>query len=370
MEYELLKEKDFIPIGINEPDTIPHYKVNFIELMKKLHFKLGIKSVDTYDIKFDILANHYPDIPEQNNPLKGKICTMKFCPYLIQYGNNNDIGNPTNSEIEIAKLLSKIVFDLKTPGILLPIMILQVDTTFLSTIPEKHIPKEYEDTYKKFIKGYHKQKYLNISRILVYEQYTSLWKYIQSGKMPLINWRAVIFQVFYTLALIQKKYPAFRHNELKPGAIGIINERNINSDSNKYYRFKLEDKTFSLSTKFLQVGIYNFYVSTIAGLVENNLVNADWAPRVGFSSKPNRYHDINYFLNLLIYTYSNTLPQKMIEFIHRVVPKKYRIGSKNVTAKGGLLVDNEYTTPKKVLLTDPYFGRFLKKKKGLIKIEI
>ena len=48
------------------------------------------------------------------------------------------------------------------------------------------------------------------------------------------------------------------------------------------------------------------------------------------------------------------VPQKIRDFVERVVPQKYRKG-KNISERGRILNNEEYMTPDEILKTDPLF---------------
>ena len=46
----------------------------------------------------------------------------------------------------------------------------------------------------------------------------------------------------------------------------------------------------------------------------------------------------------------------VIKFVDRILPKEYRSGE-NVSDRGRILINDELTTPDKIIKTDPFFNR-------------
>ena len=73
---------------------------------------------------------------------------------------------------------------------------------------------------------------------------------------------------------------------------------------------------------------------------------------------------MHYFFNTLISKrffpqfYEGGAPAEIIEFVHRIIPEKYRNGSEYVNKKGRIQVDTEYLTPYKVIMKDPLFEKY------------
>jgi hypothetical protein len=77
----------------------------------------------------------------------------------------------------------------------------------------------------------------------------------------------------------------------------------------------------------------------------------------------NRYYDIHYFFNTLTkkgffdnFWDAPEIPQKIKEFVRRVVPEKYAEGE-YVSERGRILIDKEYTTPDEIIKIDPFFEK-------------
>ena len=179
--------------------------------------------------------------------------------------------------------------------------------------------------------------------------------------MSLKTWRVLLFQIISVLAVIQAKYPGFRHNDLKANNLLIhyIESRNKNNK----FKYKINGKTYIIPNIGLQIKLWDFDFACIEGIVDNTKVSADWTNRINVKPKKNRYYDIHYLFNTL--TRKGFFPEfynvpeiskSVKDFFKRIVPEKYRKGE-NVAERGRLLVDDEYITPDNILRNDPFFDR-------------
>ena len=127
------------------------------------------------------------------------------------------------------------------------------------------------------------------------------------------HWRSIFFQLLSVLAIVQSKYPSFRHNDLKMNNL-LVNEIAISPKDNKYF-YKIN----------------------------------------------NKYYDIHYFFNTFEtkgffpeFWTDECIPLKVKEFVNRIIPDKYKTGD-NVSPRGRLLVDDEYLLPDEILKNDVFF---------------
>ena len=110
-----------------------------------------------------------------------------------------------------------------------------------------------------------------------------------------------------------------------------------------------------------QIKLWDFDFACIPGIVDNSKVDAEWTNKINICPEQNKYYDIHYFINTLIrkgflpeIMTSDKVPDKVKEFINRVVPEKYQTG-KYVSERGRILVKDEYLTPDEILKNDPFF---------------
>ena len=110
-----------------------------------------------------------------------------------------------------------------------------------------------------------------------------------------------------------------------------------------------------------QLKLWDFDFACIPDLINNSKVSAEWTTAININPEQNRYYDIHYFINTLTrkgffneFWTHESVPNKIREFVKRIVPKKFRKGD-NVSERGRILSKEEFTTPDKILKEDPLF---------------
>uniref|UniRef100_A0A6C0LTQ4 Protein kinase domain-containing protein n=1 Tax=viral metagenome TaxID=1070528 RepID=A0A6C0LTQ4_9ZZZZ len=304
---------------------------------------------------------------------KSIVFAVKVCAYpKDDYGEITNLSRPENAELRMLKLLSYFVINRCTPHLVLPIGTFNTSIKHFIKVDEFiNLEDKKNDSYKKFITEYNNGKFDDFVSVLISEWANGgdLLDYIRKNysRMKLEDWTIIFFQILFTLARIHEKYPAFRHNDMKANNILIEIKENPNSNNTAtHYNYHMKDKgiDFIIPHIKMQVKIWDFDFACINGTIENNKVNSDWTKKMNITKNQNRYYDMHYFFNTLINErffpqfYKGGVPEEIIEFIHRVVPEQYRIGSKNVNKKGRIQIDTEYMTPKKVLIRDPLFRKY------------
>ena len=284
-------------------------------------------------------------------------------PKRENYGDLNDIRRPENAELLMLKVLSYFVINNQTPHLILPIGTFNTSIKpFLSLQKNKIVDNK---KYTQFIKRYKKGDLHNEVSVLISEWANGgdLLEYIRNNhkKMTLKIWRVVLFQILSVLAVIQAKYPGFRHNDLKANNLLIhsIESRNKNNK----FKYKINGQTYIIPNIGIQIKLWDFDFACIEGIVDNTKVNAEWTNKINVNPKKNRYYDIHYFFNTL--TRKGFFPEffdipeiskSVKDFFKRMVPEKYRSGDM-VAERGRLLVDDEYLTPDQILKHDPFFDK-------------
>jgi serine/threonine protein kinase len=296
---------------------------------------------------------------------------VKVCAYpKDDYGGMNNLGRPENAELRMLKLLSYFVIKKCTPHFVLPIGTFNTSITNFIKVPKNIIDlsDEKNEMYKKFIDRYNEGEFEDFVSVLISEWCNGgdLLDYIRKNHetMTLKHWIVIIFQILFTLALIHQKYPTFRHNDMKANNV-LVQQTDIKKNQpNCRYRYNIDDMKFIIPNINLQIKIWDFDFACIDGVIENNKVNSDWTKKINISKKQNKYYDMHYFFNTLISKrffpqfYEGGAPPEIIEFVHRVIPEKYRNGSKYVNKKGRIQVDYEYTTPYRIIMEDQLFDKY------------
>ena len=293
---------------------------------------------------------------------------VKVVAYSIKdkYGGMHDTRRPENAELLMIKLLSYFILKRRTPHIVLPIGTFDTNiTNFTNLIEDGYVNKDNEK-YKEFIQRYHNGEYYDNVSILISEWANrgDLNDFIKKNfkKFTPIHWKVIFFQLISTLAVIQSKYPTFRHNDLKANNILV---RKINKHTNNY-KYKVVGDIYGIPNIGYQIGIWDFDFSCIPGIVDNKkvMISNKWSRGINVGPIQNRYYDIHYFFNTLIkkgffpeLMTDNRVPQEVKDFVISIVPICYQTGDS--VSKGGRILHNmEYAMPADILKNNPYFKEF------------
>ena len=295
---------------------------------------------------------------------------VKVCAYpKDDYGGITNCSRPENAELSMLKLFSKLVTKRNSPHFVLPIGTFNTSIHNFIDLPQIDLNDEKNALYKKFVKRYHKKHFENLVSVVISEWCNGgdLLDYIRKNyaTITLKQWTIIFFQILHTLARIQQEHPAFKHNDLKANNI-LVQLTEKKYDPSLKYRYVIGNDTyFFIPNINLQIKIWDFDFASIDGLIENNKVNSEWANEMNITKTENKYYDMHYFFNTLKTErffpqfYKGGVPQEIIEFVHRIVPQKYRtLGTKYVNKKGRIQTNTEYTTPYKVITEDPLFEKY------------
>lgn len=317
---------------------------------------------------------------------------VKVCAYpKDEYGGMNNLSRPENVELLILKRLSYFVVKRITPHFVIPLGTFNTEIGhFIDVHPNIiDLNEKKNKMYRKFIKRYMNDEFEDFVSILVSEWCDGgdLLDYIRKNykEMDKKKWTIIFFQILYTLAIVHTKYPSFRHNDMKANNILVQKTETKSKSPNEIYNYRINNYVFKIPNIGIQVKIWDFDFACIDGEVQNSKVDADWTKEINISHIQNRYYDIHYFFNTLmnpnffpqfyekyvldekdengIKYEKNCVPEEIIEFVHRVVPDIYRIGSKYVNKKGRIQVNTEYLTPMEIIMKDPLFKKFKFKSK-------
>ena len=283
------------------------------------------------------------------------------------YGDVNFSDRPENAEILMLKLLSEFVLNGQTPHIVLPI------GSFNTNIaPFVKLAKTYTDSkkFEAFLEKYEKKEYYDDVSVLISEWANGgdFLDYIKANykNMKVKEWRVLFFQILSVLAVIQKKYPAFRHNDLKPNNI-LVQVSELNNKNLKF-RYVINNVEYYVPNIGVQIKLWDFDFACIPGIIENSKVDAEWTDKINIKAEQNRYYDVHYFFNTFTrkgffneFWTSDLVPIEAKEFVRRVVPVKYSEG-KYVSERGRILHNKEYVTADILLEQDPFFEKMRSKK--------
>ena len=302
---------------------------------KKLNFYKVINNLNTelHYIKSGAYGNTFKGVVHDDFGKEIMSIAVKVVPYPKKdgYGKPCNTTRPENAEICMLKVLSYFVIKNQTPHIILPISTFDTDIKpFLTLQNEKFIPQDNKN-YREFVENYHKDKYYKKVSVIISEwaDRQDLGMFLKKNykSLNLKQWQCIFFQILSTLAIIQLKYPKFKHNDFKAN--------NILVSQIKYTNFKtlyrVNNKDYLVPCIGYFIYLWDFDFACIEGIVENSKVNQAWTSAINITSKQNRYYDIHYFFCTLIY--KGFLPDLMTEprvpievknFINYVLPEEYR----------------------------------------------
>ena len=345
-------------------NNIDKEKINFTEAITKLGGKLLYVKSGTTGHTFKGIFN--PD------PTDKSIC-INYAVKVVAYPkerSKNDIhlcDRPENAELKMIKVLAQFVLDNQTPHIVLPIATFNTSVTPFINLAKNKIVENKK--YDQFIKKYEQGDIHTTVSVLISEWANGgdLLEYIRKNytTMTLKDWRVIFFQILSVMAIIHKKYPNFRHNDLKTNNILVHTIDNDPKNGTPYFKYCINDKNFYVPNIGLQIKLTDFDFSCIRDVVNNSKVEADWTKRINISSSENQYYDIFYFFNVISckgffpdFWSCKEIPFKVKQFIKSIVPDELSCNSDYVTDRGRLLLKNLiYTTPTQIIMEHPFFNK-------------
>lgn len=285
-------------------------------------------------------------------------------PKRERYGDLHNVDRPENAELMMIRTLSYFVVKQQTPHIVLPMGTFNTEIRpFLNLIRDNIVDKDNKK-YREFLKKYKKGQYYNYVSILISEWANrgDLLDFIRKNyrEFKPIDWKVFFFQIISVLAVIQSKFPSFRHNDLKANNILVHKV----SQRGKRFSYTVNRVRYIVPSIGYQIKLWDFDFACIPGVVNNTKVSAKWTNDINVKPSQNRYYDLHYFFNTLIkrgffpqFMEESCIPQEAKNFVNRIVPPNFQKG-KYVAERGRILVDDEYKIPNDVLKLDPYFEEF------------
>ena len=338
-------------------DLMPKKYIDFSKAITELGGKLlYIKSGSTGHT----FKGVYPPLEDGTNDLR-KSYAVKIVAYPKKenYGDMYNIKRPENAELMMIKLLSQFVRKSETPHIVLPLATFNTSIKpFLSLAKSNLVEsKKFDQFLEKYQNG---EYYQNVS-VLISEWANGgdLLDYLRKNykSFKIRHWRTIFYQFLSVLAIIQAKYPSFRHNDLKGNNLLI----NLIDMSKKKYKYVINGQIYIVPNIGFQIKLWDFDFACIPKLVNNSKVEAEWTNKINITPQQNRYYDIHYFFNTLTrkgffpeFWTEPEIPEKVKEFVNRVIPEKYKSG-KLVSEKGRILVNDEYLIADEILKNDQFF---------------
>lgn len=314
---------------------------------------------------------YYPDPNDQTKSIYYAVKVVAYSKDDESDENISDTTRPENVELQILKILSQFVLLNQTPHIVLPL------TTFNSYIDpfiNLKLKKVIQNKrYDAFVNLYEKKRIHSTVSILISEWANGgdLLEYMRKNldKMTMREWRVLLFQIISVLAIIQQKYPAFRHNDAKANN-WLLQHFDLNQNEEEkqnqpnFFKYVINNVEFLIPNIGYHIKMWDFDFACIRGIAENSKVNCEYFNNMNISNKPNRYYDLLYFMASLQkpgflpqFKDSPHVPAEVFDFFDSVIPPEL-MNSKLINERGRLLCDIEYTTPAELLLTHPFFNRF------------
>lgn len=285
-------------------------------------------------------------------------------PKREKYGDMNDIRRPENAEIMMIRLLSYFVVKKQTPHIVLPIGTFNTSIKPFGNLIENNVVDKDNKKYNEFVKKYSEDYYHDHVSILISEWANrgDLLDFIRKNykEFQPIHWKVFFFQVISVLAVIQSKFPGFRHNDLKANNILVHKVKQRGT----LFSYTVNRSKYIVPSIGYQIKLWDFDFACIPGIVENSKVSAEWTDKINVKPVQNRYYDVHYFFNTLIkkgffpqFMEESIIPQEAKDFVNRLVPDKFKQG-KYTSERGRIMIDTEYKIPDEILKNDPYFEEF------------
>jgi len=341
---------------------------------------LGKKNVDFYNVinrlnskleyvKSGAYGNTFKGIVYNDNDEEIMSFAVKMVAYPKKngYGSINNVTRPENSEICMLKLLSYFVIRSQTPHLILPIATFNTSIKPFLILQDDDVISKDNTKYSEFISNYNEGMYYETVSIVISEWANrgdlSMFLKKHYQKLELIHWQCIFFQIISTLAVIQTKYPTFRHNDFKANNI-LISKMDA---CNKLLLYKVANKEYTLPAIGYNIYLWDFDFACIPGIVDNSKVYQEWTNKINIKPVKNRYYDIHYFFCTLIYKgflpeiiEDPIVPIEVKKFIEWIVPPEYRPGhsSNKVNKRCRLQVDDELYKPKDIL-DNVFFSEFL-----------
>lgn len=263
----------------------------------------------------------------------------------------NLMEEPINNDSLFSYILSQLVLAKKTKHILLPVINLDVNYSDIENFTS-------DDSSNLIIKNGILNNYITDKCCLQLREHffrtVNLEKYLSEH---VCSYKGLLFQVIHTLAIIQKEFEGFRHNNLILSNILVYLKKSSESfveyDGFKNDKFFVPNVGFDIKiTNFEHAVIPKFY-----GL--SNMKN----PNIKFADQHNPYYDLYVFLNDLLegttkmssYSEGNKCDVETKKFLDRIIPPHIRGLNQNNFNKN-MIIANPIE-----LLYDSYFDEYINK---------
>jgi hypothetical protein len=170
------------------------------------------------------------------------------------------------------------------------------------------------------------------------------------------EWRVVLFQVVYTLAVLQHRFPGFRHNDLHQA--NVLLDRIANRPS-RFFGYSIFGLRFWLPARGVSVRLFDFDWTFAPGILENGKARSATTRQMRMDEPCDRF-DLHRFLNHVLQSTRGALPNAIADMIRRVYPAEFLGHTTSVLTDYRIApgVDTSGLPTPRELLSDPIFETF------------
>jgi hypothetical protein len=246
-----------------------------------------INDIFNTTVKYSDKINDIYIFKRTYNPYSTDICIKK--------SESKDLNTTDNMNIAMNYILSDLVIKRLTKHILLNIFNTDINVKDLVLFLKLHnIDEEWLQDLK-YIQVTIREHFFKLDELeKVFNDNTTEEEYAH-----------IFFQLLHTLAIIQKKYKTFRHNNLTPKTIYYY-KKGKSSDTSYIF----EDTQFILNNNSLDIKIYNFDKSIIIDVYDNSDLTEE-------EKVKDQTYDYKYFFKNLL-KLKLKLPESIKEFINDI----------------------------------------------------
>ena len=365
VNFDSTDTENFVCKNLNDNESGDSYDTRIVLKKRILDFKNVINQFGgkLKYIKSGTTGHTFKGVSEDGN-FEFAVKVVAY-PKKERYGSINDVRRPENAELMMLKVLSYFIVKRQTPHLIIPFGTFNTNIEHFVNLVKLDKVDEKNERYKEFVERYKNGEFSSNVSILISEWANKgdLLDYFRNNykAFTLTHWKVFIFQILSILAIIQSKYPSFRHNDMKANNI-LVQKISLKKE---HYRYLVVGSKYKVPNIGYHVKLWDFDFACIPGIVDNIKVSSKWTKKINITPEQNRYYDVHYFFNTLIrkgffpqILTDSCVPNELKEFIGRVVPKKYRDSEEFVHEKGRILINEEYTTPDELLKKDQFFEEF------------
>jgi hypothetical protein len=285
------------------------------ELIKFSNSKYWINNILNNNVIFLKKTNNLLVFKRNDNHLSMNI-------YLnpIDIDNIDNLHSQTNMNAVMSYILSELSINQKTKHLLINLFNMELKYEDIKNFLNKFPEIENEEIFK--------DRNINLSVTEHFFKMKSLDEVLKEENFTDEKYQVLFFQILHTLAIIQKEYPGFRHNQLYPNKIYCYFKEKKNNYSFENIIFDVPDIGFDIK-------LYHFDKANIYSKWENNdLIESE--------KIINKSYDWLTFINCLE---KKNFPPKTKIFIEEM--KKINKNKESITPINLILTHNYFNSLRK-----------------------